>query len=1012
MSRVRTLLLASLAGGVVWSCTDGPGPTDGAGRSAPLDIVPRFQLDPSTFSSAPIDRIRIIATDVETSRHVAMLDVVVDAIASQWVLDVGIDLGDAESMEVTVEIELLSGGSVQWSGRAGPITVPTGPNAAQQIDVYRGPLDNLDVVSLDITGAPSQLLAGAARGLTAEITLVAGSTADPVVFWASSDPAVATVTSEGPDVTLTAVTSGTTDIIAAAGPAFDELTLEVLEGPPPGFDALWEGNTSDWNDPSNWSTDQVPQTSDNVFIPATAVDPIISSTSVVEVADLAVAPGATLTISDVELYVSGDLQADGPIVGSLGVGMTGNGTTVSGTIETILQVSGTSTAGGPLTVDFLESWGAGASFDVGGQTVVVGTELLVGNGGVLRMTAPEGDLTATNATFEGGSTDGLLTAGTLRVLGDFVAGDNLPTTFSASGSHTVVFQGSQSQTIELAVPGVLQQHFQNLTFDQPNLVFATSDVVARGVVTVVDGTVGGDGFTLSVGGGLDDPAGGLAFNDLRLVGDVAALPADLFGPVFVDAAVSWPNDATVPADLTINGSLDVSTMTLAVDGSIFSNGVLTVPTGGTLSAIGTLVLASASTLHVDGTLTADGGCVDNGATIIGTGSHPCGGPQLDRSWVGGDGGGANAWNNANNWLPAGVPQADDAVLIPATGFQPVMSSSVSIGSLIVAQGVVLNQSGFTLTVARDVMVSGSVAQGLTVLDDVSATPYVVFGMLDDVQINAPRTLGGALTLAGSLDVRAALSIEQHTAIVNGDLIVHTASGAIIMTKPDGGVDVYGSALFDGAGSAGNLTEGVIQVLGDFTAASTHSPTSFQSTGTLVALYAYTGIQTVTFDNPGIGGQHFADLYVIQAGQDAALVFASNTLVTGSLTASNSTFRQGGAVTLVVQGTLTLDVVTFDGLPLRLESNVVPTAHTVDGVLFTNMPATSNHLYVQVPGAGSPMVINSPVFQTTPGGGFYHLEVINAVPLGQLLLVSLTSPTPSPPPAAAFKAGANAEVIWP
>jgi len=248
-------------------------------------------------------------------------------------------------------------------------------------------------------------------------------------------------------------------------------------------------------------------------------------------------------------------------------------------------------------------------------------------------------------------------------------------------------------------------------------------------------------------------------------------------------------------------------------------------------------------------------------------------------------------------------------------------------------------------------------------------------------------------------------------IVEGDVIVQTANGALVMQSLGSGLGVYGDILFDGASSTGRLTGGSIQVLGDFTAQSTHSPTSFHSTGTLVRLTTVTDLQTVALDNPA--QQRFADLDVTQSGQGSR-TFESSAIVTGTLLSSNAALRgQGGAV-LEVRGTLDLDVVGFDGLPLRLVSGVAPNAHRIDGVTFTNMPGGSSHLLVQLPGGGvnAPLTLNAPVFAQPPTGGGYHLDVLNATPQGQLLQIVLVSPSPGQPPLNGLKLGTNVQVSWP
>lgn len=95
---------------------------------------------------------------------------------------------------------------------------------------------------------------------------------------------------------------------------------------PTGIDfAIWTGASTagnSWDDPENWDIFAVPFRTDDVFIPNTGNDPFIPATSSVEVEDLTVEPGATLTFgfdrnvnggTSASLKVNGNLVNDGVI---------------------------------------------------------------------------------------------------------------------------------------------------------------------------------------------------------------------------------------------------------------------------------------------------------------------------------------------------------------------------------------------------------------------------------------------------------------------------------------------------------------------------------------------------------------------------------------------------------------------------------------------------------------------------------------------------------------------------
>lgn len=225
--RARAALAASLAVAAL-SCVDG-GPT-GGGRAVSIAIEPSFQVLPTDFPSGPIDGIRLTALDASSLEVVGSATVSVDPSATEWAVDLAIDLGDASNVTVVVEVELTSGPVVEWSGRLGPIVVgrSLGGGGAHEVAVFRGPLDNLDVESVTIAAPPGPILVGGSVGLGATVQLVAGSDAQPSLFWFSLDPAVATVT-DGPDgAVVLGVGPGTTTIAVGAGPAVDEVEVEVL----------------------------------------------------------------------------------------------------------------------------------------------------------------------------------------------------------------------------------------------------------------------------------------------------------------------------------------------------------------------------------------------------------------------------------------------------------------------------------------------------------------------------------------------------------------------------------------------------------------------------------------------------------------------------------------------------------------------------------------------------------------------------------------------------------------
>ncbi len=221
------LLLASLV--AVGSCADGPSPMElpEEGSRVHLAVNPQFHPALTTTNAVEIDKIRIVAK-AATGEEVAneVFDVV--SSASSWTLDVELELPAGVNPQITLTIELLnSAGGVEWSGQAGPFSVtPGGSSTVTNVTIVRGPLDNLSVTSVTISGAPSLMRAGESAQLSAS---AAGSSGTPEIFWASLSSGVATVsgTGNGQSATVQAVSPGTVRIVATAGSAADTVEIEV-----------------------------------------------------------------------------------------------------------------------------------------------------------------------------------------------------------------------------------------------------------------------------------------------------------------------------------------------------------------------------------------------------------------------------------------------------------------------------------------------------------------------------------------------------------------------------------------------------------------------------------------------------------------------------------------------------------------------------------------------------------------------------------------------------------------
>jgi hypothetical protein len=560
-------------------------------------------------------------------------------------------------------------------------------------------------------------------------------------------------------------------------------------------------------------------------------------------------------------------------------------------------------------------------------------------------------------------------------------------------------------------------------------VFVGGSLLVSGLGARLVMTTPGGGLYVSQSAEFDggDHTGLLTEGQLVVVGDFAVTSRSSGGFAATGNHVLYLGGGATPQTVSFAlpgasqqrvANLIISTLqtTFGTDATVtgyawLSAGTMTVPDGVTVTIDGTLTLYGGQ-FNVDGAVNASGECFNLGAIVTGAGIHECGEPfAADRAWLGGDAVGPSDWSNANNWLPAGVPSGTESVAIPTSNNPPVLSSDATIASLVVGFGGTLDQNGFTLTVTGDLSVDGAISNGLT---DLVGPGAELRGFVDRLRVTKARALSGFLHTQGDLDIHAPLTIGAQTLQVLGSLSVSTATGTLVMADPSASVFVNGKATFDGASHNGHLTAGSILLYGDFTAGSTFSPESFHATGTALYLGG-SGDQTLFLTTPGLGGQVFSDLYVA-ARSGGAVGLASSAYVTGLFYANTSTLRRIGVdATLEVRGGLQVYQTTFDALPIRLVSAVMPSSPQLVDVTFTNMPTDVAQLYVELEGAGAsvPFVIDTPIFSTEPAlGKGYYLHIVNTTQQGLELVVNVLDPTPASRDGYTLTAGAPVTINWP
>jgi hypothetical protein len=176
--------------------------------------------------------------------------------------------------------------------------------------------------------------------------------------------------------------------------------------------------------------------------------------------------------------------------------------------------------------------GAG-NLTIGGHEVLVEGDFATQNTAVLTMQNALGRLNVRgNVSFGGGSTNTRLTAGTLRVGGNFAqAGSGA--SFAASGTHQTRLDGVADQTVLFGTPGAATtaSHFARLEIEAADgaVVTLISPVFANGQLgsSLTERVIRGNGFTLQAAG---LSVFGLVFDSLPLR-VVAGSPISQFNDV-------------------------------------------------------------------------------------------------------------------------------------------------------------------------------------------------------------------------------------------------------------------------------------------------------------------------------------------------------------------------------------------------------------------------------------------------------------------------------------------------
>ena len=208
-------------------CVQGDGPTGlGAPRSVALAVLPLFESTPSAAVVASLDSARVALIDMETDSVIAEAMTGIDPANEEWTFELTVELLEDQVLNVRLDVELIDGDPIidvtEFAGRTEfDVRASFEPTEIRQINLGRGPLENLSLTSLRVTGARSRIQEGGSDVL--ELDTI-GAMPGQTVFFESTDSVVARVDSLG---NIRALVPGNALIIARAGRVADTLNLTV-----------------------------------------------------------------------------------------------------------------------------------------------------------------------------------------------------------------------------------------------------------------------------------------------------------------------------------------------------------------------------------------------------------------------------------------------------------------------------------------------------------------------------------------------------------------------------------------------------------------------------------------------------------------------------------------------------------------------------------------------------------------------------------------------------------------
>lgn len=630
---------------------------------------------------------------------------------------------------------------------------------------------------------------------------------------------------------------------------------------------------------------------------------------------------------------------------------------------------------------------SGGTLDLNGKRLRVLNGFATNSTGTLAMASAADSLVVLNRkaiTFNGASTSGLLTAGTIVATGNFSQGGTDPLAFVAGPNHLVAFDSVGTRTVTFTAPSKTGSRFGRVRIMTGDSVYVASDLFAATVETGGAGTRylrrSSAWKTVTSQGAL---VSGLTFDGLAWAIDSGAVVSQLDAVSFIDQ-----DPAAAQFSVKRSGTGTNNTLPSLTGAWVFG----TTPTTGTyLTAADLDSLAGGNLLAVNFSTTPSPAV--HGGKIALTGGATTNWPfGLSLTMAA-----SGTWNTAASWSPAVVPTANDDVTI-AAGVTASLSADAFARHVTVATTGSINVGSANLKVSGNLNASGASLTGAsgTVTFTGAGSHTVAAAALPALVVDAGNvaTLAGATGITGDASIAGTLVPNGNYVYLSGLLSV-TSTGALKMTNAADSV-VVGTASFAGIRSDTLLTDGKLVIGSDFSQSG--NALSFAPTGNHVTYLSgatlppslqaertfalsdgaaafrragrITAGNVVQFANPGWSASHFNTLRFRHTAA-GSINFSSDVYATRAevVTSADTTMRTvGGDIPrkFFVKGT-DLSRLIFNRLAVQVDAG--GTITTLNQLSFTNQDSTADQLSLTLP-SGAALTLTNFYFDTPPATGRY------------------------------------------